>query len=135
MRREPNDSGRLRPPERQAALARMAEEVTVALVEAVDFAAGTSSRSSKLLHGGLRYHEQGNLNRRARTAAEAGLDVARVGHLLHRHGVAIDELLDLIAEVPDLAERAAEAQPDDQTADPVRRQAADLRATRPDTAA
>lgn len=30
---------------------------------------------------------------------------------------------------------AAEAQPDDQTADPVRRQAADLRATRPDTAA
>lgn len=30
----------------------------VALVEATDFAAGTSSRSSKLIHGGLRYLEQ-----------------------------------------------------------------------------
>src|SRR2546426_6131876 len=30
----------------------------VALVEARDFAAGTSSRSSKLIHGGLRYLEQ-----------------------------------------------------------------------------
>jgi FAD dependent oxidoreductase len=49
MRREPNDSGRLGPLERQAAL-----------VEAVDFAAGTSSRSSKLIHGGLRYLEQRN---------------------------------------------------------------------------
>jgi glycerol-3-phosphate dehydrogenase len=28
------------------------------LVEARDFAAGTSSRSSKLFHGGLRYLEQ-----------------------------------------------------------------------------
>src|SRR5680860_1491120 len=33
----------------------------VALVEARDFASGTSSRSSKLLHGGLRYLEQLNL--------------------------------------------------------------------------
>jgi FAD dependent oxidoreductase len=79
MRREPTDSARLGPLEWQAALARMAEEVfdvvivgggvtgvgtaldaatrglSVALVEAVDFAAGTSSRSSKLIHGGLRY--------------------------------------------------------------------------------
>jgi glycerol-3-phosphate dehydrogenase len=31
----------------------------VALVEARDFASGTSSRSSKLIHGGLRYLEQG----------------------------------------------------------------------------
>src|SRR5881409_299162 len=30
----------------------------VALVEARDFASGTSSRSSKLIHGGLRYLEQ-----------------------------------------------------------------------------
>ena len=30
----------------------------MALVEARDFAAGTSSRSSKLIHGGLRYLEQ-----------------------------------------------------------------------------
>lgn len=34
----------------------------VALVEARDFAAGTSSRSSRLIHGGLRYLEQGRLH-------------------------------------------------------------------------
>jgi glycine/D-amino acid oxidase-like deaminating enzyme len=34
--------------------------LSVALVEATDFAAGTSSRSSKLIHGGLRYLEQRN---------------------------------------------------------------------------
>ncbi|HLR98595.1 MAG TPA: glycerol-3-phosphate dehydrogenase/oxidase [Mycolicibacillus parakoreensis] len=32
--------------------------LTVALIEARDFAAGTSSRSSKMFHGGLRYLEQ-----------------------------------------------------------------------------
>src|SRR5438094_4092589 len=32
--------------------------LSVALVEARDFAAGTSSRSSKLIHGGLRYLER-----------------------------------------------------------------------------
>src|SRR3954454_3715444 len=35
--------------------------LSVALVEKRDFAAGTSSRSSKLVHGGLRYLEQGHL--------------------------------------------------------------------------
>ncbi|MCL4182558.1 MAG: glycerol-3-phosphate dehydrogenase/oxidase [Burkholderiaceae bacterium] len=35
--------------------------VRVALVEARDFAAGTSSRSSKLVHGGLRYLAQGRI--------------------------------------------------------------------------
>ena len=33
----------------------------VALVEQSDFASGTSSRSSKLIHGGLRYLEQGEI--------------------------------------------------------------------------
>lgn len=33
----------------------------VALVEKGDFASGTSSKSSKMVHGGLRYIEQGNL--------------------------------------------------------------------------
>ncbi len=33
----------------------------VALVERADFASGTSSRSSKLIHGGLRYLEQGRV--------------------------------------------------------------------------
>ncbi|MEA2451033.1 MAG: glycerol-3-phosphate dehydrogenase [Thermoleophilaceae bacterium] len=35
--------------------------LNTALVEARDFASGTSSRSSKLIHGGLRYLEQGDV--------------------------------------------------------------------------
>lgn len=35
---------------------------SVALLEKDDFAAGTSSKSSKMIHGGLRYIEQGNLS-------------------------------------------------------------------------
>src|SRR4029453_16381579 len=35
--------------------------LSVALVEARDFAAGTSSRSSKLVHGGIRYLAQGDM--------------------------------------------------------------------------
>lgn len=46
-----------------AAIAReaAARGAAVALVEARDFAAGTSSRSSRLVHGGLRYLRQGHL--------------------------------------------------------------------------
>jgi glycerol-3-phosphate dehydrogenase len=40
------------------ALDAVSRGLTVALVEARDWAAGTSSRSSKLIHGGLRYLEQ-----------------------------------------------------------------------------
>ncbi len=36
--------------------------LSVGLVERGDFASGTSSRSSKLIHGGLRYLEQGEIN-------------------------------------------------------------------------
>jgi len=35
--------------------------LSVALVERADFAAGTSSRSSKLIHGGVRYLQQGDV--------------------------------------------------------------------------
>ena len=35
--------------------------MSVALLERTDFAAGTSSRSSKLIHGGIRYLEQGDI--------------------------------------------------------------------------
>jgi glycerol-3-phosphate dehydrogenase len=41
-----------------AALDAASRGLSVALVEAADLAAGTSSRSSKLIHGGLRYLEQ-----------------------------------------------------------------------------
>ncbi|HVI01077.1 MAG TPA: glycerol-3-phosphate dehydrogenase/oxidase, partial [Enhygromyxa sp.] len=42
----------------------------VALLEAADFASGTSSRSSKLIHGGLRYLERGEVNLVRKTALE-----------------------------------------------------------------
>ncbi len=38
-----------------------ARGLRVALIEAQDFAAGTSSRSTKLVHGGVRYLAQGNV--------------------------------------------------------------------------
>src|SRR6201991_2479438 len=41
-----------------AALDAVTRGLSTALVEARDFASGTSSRSSKLIHGGLRYLEQ-----------------------------------------------------------------------------
>src|SRR5688572_21907997 len=41
-----------------AALDAATRGLSVALVEARDYASGTSSRSSKLIHGGLRYLEQ-----------------------------------------------------------------------------
>ena len=36
--------------------------LTVALVEQADFASGTSSRSTKLIHGGLRYLKKGDIS-------------------------------------------------------------------------
>ena len=45
-----------------AALDAASRGLSVALVEARDYAAGTSSRSSKLIHGGLRYLEQLNFS-------------------------------------------------------------------------
>ena len=44
--------------------------LSVALLEADDFAAGTSSRSSKLIHGGLRYLSQGDVALVRETALE-----------------------------------------------------------------
>src|SRR6266702_8834603 len=43
-----------------AALDAASRGLRVGLVEARDLASGTSSRSSKLIHGGLRYLEQGD---------------------------------------------------------------------------
>ncbi len=47
--------------------------LNVALVEARDFASGTSSRSSKLVHGGLRYLEQRNFGLVREALRERGL--------------------------------------------------------------
>jgi glycerol-3-phosphate dehydrogenase len=48
-------------------------------------------------------------NARYRLAAESGLHVARIEHLLHRHGAKIGELLALIAARPELREPLPEA--------------------------
>ena len=63
--------------------------LSVLLVEQGDFASGTSSRSSKLVHGGLRYLKEGNLHltwessrERDRLLAEAPGLVDPIGFLL-----------------------------------------------------
>src|ERR1700712_592707 len=44
--------------------------LSVALVEKSDFASGTSSRSSRLIHGGVRYLEHGHLHLVFESSAE-----------------------------------------------------------------
>jgi glycerol-3-phosphate dehydrogenase len=55
---------------------------SVALVERVDFAAGTSSRSSKLVHGGLRYLQNFDLGLVREALLERGLMVNLAPHLV-----------------------------------------------------
>jgi glycerol-3-phosphate dehydrogenase len=95
-------SAQLGPDERRRALARMAAEtfdvvvigggvtgagaaldaasrgLSTALVEARDWAAGTSSRSSKLMHGGLRYLEQYNFRLVREALKERDLALSRL---------------------------------------------------------
>ncbi|MFI7127648.1 glycerol-3-phosphate dehydrogenase/oxidase [Nonomuraea sp. NPDC050153] len=100
-------AARLGPAERTEALERMAGQVfdvvvvgggivgagialdaatrglDVALVEARDFASGTSSRSSKLIHGGLRYLEQLNFELVREALRERALLLQRIApHLV-----------------------------------------------------
>ncbi|GAA1214743.1 hypothetical protein GCM10009665_00640 [Kitasatospora nipponensis] len=57
--------------------------LSVALVEACDYAAGTSSRSSKLIHGGLRYLEQRDFALVREALRERGLLLATLApHLV-----------------------------------------------------
>jgi glycerol-3-phosphate dehydrogenase len=56
---------------------------SVALVERHDFAAGTSSRSSKLVHGGLRYLQNFDLGLVREALLERQLLVALAPHLVH----------------------------------------------------
>jgi glycerol-3-phosphate dehydrogenase len=58
--------------------------LSVALVEARDLASGTSSRSTKLVHGGLRYLEQLDLSLVREALQERGLLATRLApHLVH----------------------------------------------------
>ncbi len=54
------------------------------LLEAFDFAKGTSSRSTKLVHGGVRYLEQGNVPLVREALHERGLLLKNAPHLAHR---------------------------------------------------
>src|SRR3954470_1159334 len=100
-------NSRLGPAERETALKRMGDEefdvvvvgggivgagvaldgatrgLRVAVIEARDFASGTSSRSSKLIHGGLRYLEQRDFELVREALTERGLLLGRIApHLV-----------------------------------------------------
>jgi glycerol-3-phosphate dehydrogenase len=59
------------------------------LLEAHDFAKGTSSRSTKLLHGGVRYLQQGNLKLVLEALRERGRILRNAPHLSHRQAFVI----------------------------------------------
>ncbi|MEN9654783.1 MAG: hypothetical protein RL235_895 [Chlamydiota bacterium] len=54
------------------------------LVERGDFGMGTSSRSTKLIHGGLRYLQQGHIFLVHEALTERGLLIQNAPHLVHR---------------------------------------------------
>jgi len=53
------------------------------LFEQLDFAKGTSSRSTKLVHGGVRYLQQGNIKLVMEALKERGLLMKNAPHLVH----------------------------------------------------
>jgi glycerol-3-phosphate dehydrogenase len=55
----------------------------VLLLEQSDFGKGTSSRSTKLAHGGVRYLEQGNIGLVMEALKERGLLLQNAAHLVH----------------------------------------------------
>ncbi|WP_288481330.1 glycerol-3-phosphate dehydrogenase/oxidase [uncultured Deinococcus sp.] len=59
------------------------------LLEAYDYAKGTSSRSTKLVHGGVRYLAQGNVSLVREALHERGLLKKNAPHLVHDLGFVI----------------------------------------------
>ncbi|HMS43311.1 MAG TPA: glycerol-3-phosphate dehydrogenase/oxidase [Pyrinomonadaceae bacterium] len=57
---------------------------SVLLLEQNDFGKGTSSRSTKLVHGGVRYLAQGNLSLVHEALKERGLLLKNAEHLVHK---------------------------------------------------
>src|SRR5271169_3970683 len=55
----------------------------VLLLEREDFGKATSSRSTKLVHGGVRYLEQGNISLVMEALKERGLLLQNAPHLVH----------------------------------------------------
>src|SRR5438309_947548 len=60
-----------------------------ALIEQHDFGKGTSSRSTKLVHGGVRYLEQGNVSLVMEALKERGLLLQNAPHLVHDLGFVV----------------------------------------------
>jgi len=56
---------------------------SVLLLEREDFGKGTSSRSTKLVHGGVRYLEQGNVSLVMEALQERGILLGNAPHLVH----------------------------------------------------
>src|ERR1044072_8854867 len=54
----------------------------VVLLEQSDFGKGTSSRSTKLVHGGVRYLQQGNISLVMEALKERGILLQNVPHLV-----------------------------------------------------
>ena len=61
----------------------------VLLLEQSDFGKGTSSRSTKLVHGGVRYLEQGNLSLVMEALQERGLLLENAPHLVSNLGFVV----------------------------------------------
>ncbi len=59
------------------------------LIEQADFAKGTSSRSTKLVHGGVRYLAQGNIGLVREALLERGLMRQNAPHLVHNQSFII----------------------------------------------
>ena len=55
----------------------------VVLLEQSDFGKGTSSRSTKLVHGGVRYLQQGNITLVMEALKERGILLSNAPHLVH----------------------------------------------------
>src|SRR3989475_4961072 len=61
----------------------------VLLLEQSDFGKGTSSRSTKLVHGGVRYLEQGNVSLVLEALKERGLLFQNAPHLVRNLGFVV----------------------------------------------
>jgi glycerol-3-phosphate dehydrogenase len=66
-----------------AAVESAARGYRTALVEQADFAQATSSRSTKLIHGGIRYLQQGRLSLVRESLRERGTLLRNAPHLVH----------------------------------------------------
>ena len=66
-----------------AALDAVERGLSVVLLEASDFGKGTSSRSTKLIHGGVRYLQQGNVSLVRESLRERSRLLRNAPHLVH----------------------------------------------------